>query len=194
MDNTDESKLRILTLLGSSREGRKGDAVANWVMGQIRADERFSVDFVDSRMLELPFFDEVDSPASLDGNFKSQAAKAWSDRLAKADGFVIITPEYNHGLPAVLKNAIDYAWEGWHYKPVSIVSYSDGPYGGARATEQLRLVLAGVRALPLPRALHVPRVQDAFDEADGSLRQDWIATSFAGVLGELSDIAQRLKR
>lgn len=100
-----------------------------------------------------------------------EIAKKWSVKVASADGFIIIAPEYNHGYPAVLKNALDYSYSSWNRKPVSFVSYG-GSAGGARSVEQLRLVAVELQMAPLEAAVHIPMIWSAWDETGKKLKEE----------------------
>ncbi len=130
--------MKIGIVIGSTRPGRKGEAVAKWVLEHAakRTDATFEI--VDVAEANLPLLNEP-MPA-ITGKYSHDYTKAWSARIAACDSFVFICPEYNHGLSAALKNAIDYLYAEWVNKAAGIVSY--GAIGGARAAEQLRLVLA----------------------------------------------------
>jgi NAD(P)H-dependent FMN reductase len=127
---------RIGIILGSTRPNRNGEQVAQWVYGLAsrRGDAEFEL--VDLRDYPLPHLDEP-LPPSL-GQYQNEHTKAWAATIGSFDGFVIVTPEYNHGTSGVLKNAIDYLYAEWNNKAVGFVSY--GSAGGARAVEHLRLV------------------------------------------------------
>ena len=138
---------KIGIILGSTRPGRNGKAVADWVYGlaQERTDAEFEL--VDLADYPLPHLDEPLPPAM--NRYQNDHTKEWSAKIASFDGFVIVTPEYNHSTSGVLKNAIDYLFTEWNNKSVGFVSY--GAVGGTRAVEHLRLVaielmLAPVRA------------------------------------------------
>lgn len=184
--------MNIMVIMGSSRAGRRGDKAARWVARTVGQHEGITIDLVDTRELNLPFFDEAKPVDKLEGNFKHPEGKAWNERVSKADAFIFVTPEYNRGIPGILKNAIDYAWDGWNYKPISLVGYSDGPWGGARAIEQLKLISIGVRALPLPSTMHIPFIDKAFDE-QGNPTNEHLAGSLTRLLDELLMIAGKLK-
>ena len=127
---------RIGIILGSTRPGRNGEAVAKWVHGI--ASERSDADYelVDLADYPLPHLDEP-LPASM-GQYQNAHTKEWAATIASFDGFVMVTPEYNRSTSGVLKNAIDYLFAEWHNKAVGFVSY--GSVGGARAAEHLRLI------------------------------------------------------
>lgn len=155
-----------MIILGSSRHGRKGETVSSWVHGHAQQDERFEVDLVDTRTLELPFFDEPLSPFAMRDNgqeYTHPEGEAWAGRVAQANGFIIVTPEYNHGYPGVLKNTLDWVGREWGDKPVGFVSYSSQITGGARAVEQLRPVVTELGLIQVANAIHFPKISEAFD-------------------------------
>jgi NAD(P)H-dependent FMN reductase len=128
---------RIGIILGSTRPNRNGEQVARWVceIAARRTDAEFEL--VDLRDYPLPHLDEA-LPPSL-GQYQNEHTKQWADKIASFDGFVFVTPEYNHSTSGVLKNAIDYLFAEWNNKAAGFVSY--GGVGGARAAEHLRLVV-----------------------------------------------------
>ena len=130
--------LKIAIILGSTRPGRNGEAVAKWVyeIAQKRADAEFEL--VDIKDFNLPLLDEPVPPSM--GQYSKPHTKAWAAKVGSFDGYVFVTPEYNHGISGALKNAIDFLFAEWNNKAAGFVSY--GSAGGARAVEQLRLVLA----------------------------------------------------
>ncbi len=127
---------RIGIILGSTRPNRNGEQVAKWVydIASRRSDAEYEL--VDLRDYPLPHLDEPLPPSF--GQYENEHTKAWAGKIASFDGFVIVTPEYNHSTSGVLKNAIDYLYAEWNNKAVGFVSY--GGVGGARAAEHLRLV------------------------------------------------------
>lgn len=130
--------LKIAIVTGSTRPGRHNEAVARWVLGlaQTRKDAEFEL--VDIAEYRLPLLDEP-MPPSL-GRYAHEHTKSWAKKVASFDAYVFVTPEYNHGTSAALKNALDYLYTEWNNKAAGFVSY--GGAGGARAVEQLRLNLA----------------------------------------------------
>jgi NAD(P)H-dependent FMN reductase len=127
---------RIGIILGSTRPNRNGEQVANWVLDIASRRNDAEFELVDLRDYPLPHLDEP-MPPSL-GQYQNEHTKQWAQKIASFDGFVIVTPEYNHSTSGVLKNAIDYLYAEWNNKAVGFVSY--GSAGGARAAEHLRLV------------------------------------------------------
>ncbi|MFE9323469.1 NADPH-dependent FMN reductase [Nocardia sp. NPDC006982] len=128
--------IRIAIILGSTRPNRNGPQVAQWVLDSAsrRSDAEFEL--IDLRDHPLPHLDEPVPP--MFGPSVHEHTRAWAERIAPFDGFVIVTPEYNHGLPGVLKNAIDHLFQEWAGKAVGFVSYGAG--GGVHAVDQLRLI------------------------------------------------------
>jgi NAD(P)H-dependent FMN reductase len=130
--------IRVAIITGSTRPGRVNEAVARWVydIAKRRGDAEFEL--VDIAEYNLPLLDEP-VPPSL-GQYSREHTKAWADKISSFDAYVFVTPEYNHGISAALKNAIDYLFREWNNKAAGFVSY--GSAGGSRAVEQLRLVMA----------------------------------------------------
>ena len=127
---------RIGIILGSTRPNRNGEQVARWVYDIASRRDDAEFELVDLRDYPLPHLDEPLPPSM--GQYQNDHTKQWADKIASFDGFVIVTPEYNHSTSGVLKNAIDYLYAEWNNKAVGFVSY--GSVGGARAVEHLRLV------------------------------------------------------
>ncbi|GLY25064.1 NAD(P)H-dependent oxidoreductase [Micromonospora sp. NBRC 101691] len=127
---------RIGIIIGSTRPGRNGEQVAKWVFDIAARRDDAEFELVDLADYPLPHLDEA-IPASF-GQYQQEHTKRWAAKIASFDGFVIVTPEYNHSTSGVLKNAIDYLFGEWNNKAVGFVSY--GSAGGARAVEHLRLI------------------------------------------------------
>ena len=133
--------LRIGIIIGSTRPGRNGEVVGKWVyeIAQKRTDAEFEL--VDIKDFNLPLLDEPVSPIM--GQYSKLHTKVWAAKIGSFDGYVFVTPEYNHGISGALKNAIDFLFREWNDKAAGFVSY--GGAGGVRAVEQLRLVMAEVQ-------------------------------------------------
>jgi NAD(P)H-dependent FMN reductase len=158
--------MRLMVLFGSSRHARKGSVVAEWARRHAEQDSRFEIDYVDLQKLILPFFDEPLSPFSMSRrgkDYTNSEGKAWAERVAKCEGVIIVTPEYNHGYPAVLKNALDWVGPEWLDKPVAFVSYG-GVSGGSRVVEQLRTVTIELGLIQVANPIHFPFFEGAFNE------------------------------
>ena len=161
--------LEVIT--GTTREGRFSELVAAWVMDRLAGHDAFDVEQVDLRDHPLPFFDG-DAPARTGRDYPDEAVTRFSEVIDRADGYVLLTAEYNHGYPAVLKNAMDSTFVEWRRKPVAFVGW--GNTGGARAIEQLRAVAVEFEMAPLRHAVHVLpdvliAVRRAADPTDTSL-------------------------
>jgi NAD(P)H-dependent FMN reductase len=131
----------IGVILASTRPGRKGEAVAHWVLDQARARTDATFELVDLAEHHLPAVDEPVPPAL--GRYTLDHTRAWASTVARFDGYVFVTPEYNHAMPGALKNALDRVYAEWGTKAAGLVSY--GVDGGIRAAEQVRLVLGALR-------------------------------------------------
>ena len=132
--------LKVGIITGSTRPNRKSPDVAKWVLEAARKRSDAEYDLVDIKDFGLPLLDEPMPPSM--GKYQERHTKRWAAKIASLDAFVFVSPEYNHGIPAALKNAIDLLFAEWNHKAAGFVSY--GGAGGARAVEQLRLVLAEV--------------------------------------------------
>ena len=130
------SDLKIAIILGSTRPGRNGKAVADWVLEKASARTGAKYELVDLADYPLPHLDEAMPPAM--GQYEGEHTKAWAATIASFDGFIFVSPEYNHSTSGVLKNAIDYLYAEWNNKAAAFVSY--GSLGGARAIEHLRAI------------------------------------------------------
>jgi NAD(P)H-dependent FMN reductase len=127
---------KIGIILGSTRPNRNGEQVAKWVLDIARKRSDAEFDLIDLLDYPLPHLDEVMPPSR--GQYQNEHTKKWATKIDAYDGFVMVTPEYNHSTSGVLKNAIDYLYAEWNNKAVGFVSY--GGVGGARAAEHLRLI------------------------------------------------------
>jgi len=172
--------IKIQIIIGSTREGRRSEMVARWIydLAKTRKDAEFEL--LDLRDYPLPFFNEKGSPQSL--NDEIPVAKKWRDKVSQADGYIIVSPEYNHGYPAVLKNALDYTYKPWNDKPVGFVSY--GSVGGARAIEQLRLVSIELQMAPIETSIGLMKIREIFDE-NGKMKDDAYSKRVEGLLDNL---------
>jgi NAD(P)H-dependent FMN reductase len=139
--------MRIAIIVGSTRPGRKGSTVGRWVHDHAlqRDDVPGKVDFdlLELEDFDLPLLDEATIPAAADREYEVPQTQAWSERVAQYDGYVFVTPEYNHGVPAAMKNAVDVLGPEWAHKAVAFVSY--GSDGGVRAVEHWRTILANLQ-------------------------------------------------
>ena len=169
---------RLSITFGSTRPGRAGLPIADWFADRARQHGGFEIDVVDLAELNLPILDEPNHPRLR--QYTHQHTKDWSARVAGSDAFVFVTPEYNHGYSAALKNAIDYLHHEWHYKPVGFVSYG-GVAAGTRAMQQLKQVVTALRMLPLTDAVNIPFHTQFLDD-DGRVQANEVMEQAADVM------------
>jgi NAD(P)H-dependent FMN reductase len=150
----------IAILSSSVRAGRKSHRVALYFKHYLESNNLATSELLDLKEYNFPIFDEglryQKNPTS--------AMLLFSERIHSADGVIIVTPEYNGGYPASLKNAIDFLYEEWHRKPVAISTVSDGSFGGTQVITSLQFSLWKIRAWTVPAMFPVPKVQELFDE------------------------------
>jgi NAD(P)H-dependent FMN reductase len=158
------SKLQVI--VGSTREARNADRVVPWVTDRAIRHEAFEVEVLDLRDWPLPIFSEHIGTLGnfTDPPYSAPIVKQWNKKIAEADAYLFITPEYNHSIPAVLKNAIDNVFTSFAFrnKPAAFVGYSIGIAAGTRAVEHLALVAIEVELVPLRNTVLIPKVQQAF--------------------------------
>jgi NAD(P)H-dependent FMN reductase len=164
---------KLLIIVGSTRPGRAADIVSPWIVKAAQAHGAFDVEVADLRDWPLPHFAEhfAEHFATIgdlsDPTYSDPAVKAWNTKVKESDAFIVITPEYNHSIPGVLKNAIDTVWLsfGFRNKPVASVGYSGGISGAIRAIEHLAHILVEAEAVPLRNTVILPQVRDLFGES-----------------------------
>jgi NAD(P)H-dependent FMN reductase len=143
----------LTIIIGSTRPGRAGLPIAGWFADRARSHGGFDVHVADLAELDLPLLNEPNHPRMR--QYIHRHTKNWSSVVDAADAFVIVTPEYNYGYPAALKNAIDYLHAEWADKPVGFVSYG-GVSAGTRAVQQLKQVVTTLKMLPVTEAVSIP--------------------------------------
>jgi NAD(P)H-dependent FMN reductase len=145
------AKVKIAIIISTTRATRFGDKPASWVHDIASQRDDVSVEILDLRDFPMPFFDEVASNAWAPS--QNEVAQRWQKKVAEFDGYIFVTAEYNRGVPAVLKNALDYAYPEWNKKPAAFVGY--GGVGAARAVEQLRLIAVELQMAPTRSGVHI---------------------------------------
>jgi NAD(P)H-dependent FMN reductase len=145
------AKPKIAIIISTTRAARFGHKPAEWLHDIASKREHLDLEIIDLRDFPMPFFDEVASNAW--APTQNEVAQRWQKKVAEFDGYVIVTAEYNRGVPAVLKNALDYAYPEWNRKAVAFVGY--GAVGGARAVEQLRLIAIELQMAPIRTGVHI---------------------------------------
>lgn len=151
----------LMIVIASTRPGRAGLPIGRWFASAAEKHGGFTVSTADLAELDLPMFDEPKHPRM--GQYEHEHTKRWSALVTAADAFVFVTPEYNHGYPAALKNALDYLHTEWANKPVGFVSYG-GVAAGTRAVQQLKPVVVALRMLPVVEAVNLPFFMPAIRE------------------------------
>ena len=145
----------ISVIIGSTRQGRFSEKRAQWIFEQLKKRGDVDARLLDLRDFPMPFFDQAVPPGAPGRPpYENDVVKKWTAAIGASDGFVFVTPEYNYGPAAVLKNAIDWVYPEWNRKAVAFIGY--GSVGGARAIEQLREVAIEVQLAPVRSAIHVP--------------------------------------
>jgi NAD(P)H-dependent FMN reductase len=179
----------IHVVIGSTRQGRFGETVGRWFAGIAARRADLSTEVVDLMEWDLPFLSTPVPPMMAPPS--DELGRRWAAKVAAADGYVLVTPEYNHGYPAALKNALDHVFSPWNRKPVAFVGYG-GPGGGLRAVEQLRQVVVELEMVPLRQQVAVRGAYAAFDAA-GQPHDASHAADAERVLDELAWWAAALK-
>jgi NAD(P)H-dependent FMN reductase len=144
----------ILTVIvGSIRPGRAGEPIAEWFIDRARAHGGFDVEVADLAQIRLPLMEEPNHPRLR--QYTLSHTHEWSARIDRADAIVFVTPEYNYGYPATIKNAIDYLQQEWKDKPAGFVSYG-GIAAGTRAVQQLKQVITTLKMVPVFESVNIP--------------------------------------
>jgi NAD(P)H-dependent FMN reductase len=154
--------LNIKVILGSTRENRFGEKAFNWVKEQLKDTEDIKYDFLDLRDWELPYFNSPISASNPEFKQTTELAQKWENKIQEADAFIILTPEYNRGYPAVLKSALDATYKPWNNKSIGFISW--GSVGGARVVEQLKQVAIELQLHPIREAVHIMKFWEIFNE------------------------------
>jgi NAD(P)H-dependent FMN reductase len=184
------SKPTLTIVIGSTRPGRVGPKFAAWFRSLAIAHDGFDVELVDLAQLNLPFLDEPSHPRLR--QYVHQHTIDWSRTVERSDAFVFVTPEYNFGYSAALKNAIDYLSQEWADKAVGFVSYG-GVAGGTRAVQQLKQVVTALKMIPVAESVNLPFFTQFIDDS-GTVRPNDVMTRSAGaMLDELARITALIR-
>ncbi|MFE7159367.1 NADPH-dependent FMN reductase [Streptomyces sp. NPDC057636] len=182
-----EAPVRVAVVIGSNREGRFGPVVADWLMSLLGERPDFAVDVIDVAATDLPTALSYDPSAEV----RAELAKV-TPKLAAADAFVVLTPEYNHSYPASLKNVIDWHHAEWQAKPVGFVSYG-GISGGLRAVEHLRTVFAELHAVTVRDTVSFANAGSHFDVSGAHRDPEAPAAAAKSMLDQLAWWAKALR-
>ncbi len=183
-------KSKIKVIVGSVREKRFAMQPAEWIASEAKKLSEFEVEILDLKDYPMPFFEEPVTPSYKTAPYTHPVVAEWTKKIAEADGFIIVTAEYNHGYTAVLKNALDYVYAEWHRKPVAFVGY--GSVGGARAVEQLRQVAIELHMAPIRDAVHIVEYWNMLDE-QGKLKTEALVKPATTMLEQLMWWTKALK-
>ncbi len=169
-------------IIASTRPGRAGLPIAEWFYERAVAHGGFDVELVDLAAIDLPMMDEPNHPRLRD--YTHQHTKDWSAKVDGADAFVIVTPEYNYGFTAPMKNALDYLHQEWLHKPVGFVSYG-GIAAGTRAVQMLKQVVTTLRMLPVFESVNIPFHTQFIDEDGRVVANEIMEQAADAMLDEL---------
>lgn len=181
---------RLNVILGSTRPGRLGTAVAEWAAERARSHGGFDVAFVDLESFDLPLLDEPHHPRLQ--RYEHDRTKRWSESVASADAYLFVTPEYDYFPSAALINALQCLAVEWAYKAAAVVSYG-GVSGGLRAAQELRQLLGNLNVMAIPQTVPVPFFSK-FIDAEGTFAPEQpVVDGLAQTLGELAKWTDALK-
>ncbi len=182
--------MHIAIISGSVRTGRKSHSVAKYFNNYIANNKIATVEILDLKELNFPITEErlinlVNPPENI---------KIFSEKIMKADAVILVSPEYNSGYPAAVKNAIDVLVKEWFHKPVGLVGVSNGNFGGVHAITQLQTILIKIKASPISTIFPVPNVQDAFDDDGNATNKEAMDKRAASFVKELLWVAEAFNK
>ncbi len=181
----------LLVITASTRPSRKGPAVAEWFLELAHRHGGFEVEPVDLARVDLPLLDEPNHPRL--GEYEHEHTREWSETIRRADAFVVVTPEYDHGPPAVLINALQYLVKEWGYKPIAFVSYG-GVSAGTRGVNTLKMTATTLKMMPMFEAVAIPFFTQYIDEETGKFSPPKVQEEAAALmLTELGRWAEALR-
>jgi NAD(P)H-dependent FMN reductase len=178
-------------IIASTRPGRKGPSMASWIKEIAQQHTEFNVELIDLLEVNLPFLDEPHHPRLQ--KYEHQHTKDWSARINKADAFIFVTPEYNYGYGAPLKNALDFLYNEWAYKPVGFVSYG-GIAGGTRCVELLRPVFTSFKMVSVMEIVNIPFFTKHINDQGKFIADEPLINAANAMLRELAKWVEPLKK
>ncbi len=163
--------VHISIIIGSTRESRFSEIPAKWVLEHLQKQEDVKAEVLDLRDYPMPFYEDATSPSYLNGKYKNEVVQKWAKKITEADAFIVVAPEYNHSISAVLKNAFDHIYPEWNNKAIAFVSY--GSVGGARAVEHMRGIAVELQMAPIRNAVHImwPTLMEAREKGTAALEE-----------------------
>lgn len=186
------NKPKIQVILASIREGRAGEKVAAWFMDAVKNNQSADLELVDLKDYPLPMFADSDAVRHREGQHPIAVVQKWIEKISAADGYIFITPEYNHGYSSALKNALDYTYKPWNNKSVAFVSYGGGA-GGSRAVEQLKNVGVELQMHSIHDQVVIPMIWSAFDTQGKLANSEAHAKTANAVVDKVAALALKLK-
>ena len=183
--------MKLMVINSSVRQGSASKPIEEWIVDVLKDDKDLELDVVDLKEVDLPFFDEPMPPSMNNGEYQNPKGAAWAKRVAEADGFLFLTAEYNHGPTAALKNALDWVYEGWQFKPAGFVSYG-AVSGGIRAVQQLKLNLLHLKVFPVNFNVHIRLWHGDADEKGRPVEH--FNDNLKKVVADIKELGERLKK
>lgn len=181
--------IQLKIIIASTRPGRKGPAIANWVFDLAKKHNTIETELIDLALVNLPLMDEPEHPSLQ--RYTQQHTKDWSAKIDGADAFIFVTPEYNNGMPAPLKNAIDFLVNEWAYKPVAFVGYG-GISGGTRAIQQFKQVAQVLNMFPFD-GLILPNFEKQLNDEGGFAATEANEKAAEVLFAQLEKLVRHLK-
>lgn len=181
---------KLKLIIGSTRPQRKGPIVARWFLDILENYKHFEVEVLDLKEINLPLLDEPEHPRLQ--KYTHEHTKKWSKTINEADAYIVVTPEYNYGYPASLKNALDYLSVEWQEKPMAFVSYG-GISAGTRAVQDLKLPVTTLGMMPLQQAVNIPFFTQFINEDGVFVGNETLEKSANGMLNKLKVWTKALK-
>ena len=188
--------LKLQIIVGSTRQGRNADSVCRWLLPTTQSHGAFEIETLDLRDWPLPFFQETIATVGDFANptYSDPLVRLWNSKIGEADAFIMLTPEYNCSIPAVLKNAIDSVFFSFRFrqKPVAFVAYSLGFTAGARAVEHLKQIMLETEAVPVRTPTLIPSIATAFAD-DGKPTDPGLSGRLTVMLDDLAWLGKSLR-
>lgn len=181
---------KLQVIVASTRPGRKGAAIAAWFEKFAREQGKFEVELVDLASFNLPIFNEPNHPVMQ--KYEHEHTRNWSAKVAEADAYVVVTPEYNFAPPPSLINAFNYLYKEWNYKPLGFVSYG-GLSGGMRSVQVAKQLVTSLKMMPIVEAVSIPAFQEFLNEEGCFAAAEVHEKSARSLLDELFRWAVALK-
>lgn len=183
-----DQKIKLTVVLASTREGRRGEKVAKWFLPIAEADDRFEVTLADLKEYNLPFYAEETEPSEReDKKYSHQRVQRWSDTIDNSDAIIFVMPEYNHGMSAPLKNAIDHIYWEWLEKPVGFVGY--GSRGAQDAINSLSHTVKALKWKVAPTVVGIQKVKKAYNDNGELIEDQQYREAAKQMLDQLADLA-----